>query len=106
VDEVGDNETPEASVEYVTPFLLKKKIRKVAPPPPDDTDMEDSEVEQQLVRKASKTGAVKSSSDKVRSSDDLVDYDEKLTLFPKQIQSAAAGGRAQAAQYVDSSKVT
>jgi hypothetical protein len=105
VDEVGDNETSEAPVEYVTPFLLKKKIRKVAPPP-DDTEVEDSEVEQQLVRKASKTGAVKSSSDKVRSSDDLVDYDEKLTLFPKQIQSAAAGGRAQAAQYVDSSKVT
>jgi hypothetical protein len=50
---------------YVTPFLLGKKIRKVVAPPPDDSDVEDSEVEQRLLGKVNKKGAVKSSNDKV-----------------------------------------
>lgn len=51
---------------YVTPFLLEKKKRKIAPPP-EETEPEHSEVEQQLRGKASKkAGPVKSSTDKVR----------------------------------------
>ena len=51
---------------YVTPFLLEKKKRKIAPAL-EDTEVEHSEVEQQLRWKASKKdGPVKSSTDKVR----------------------------------------
>ena len=51
---------------YVTPFLLEKKKRKIAPSL-EDTEVEHSKVEQQLRRKASKKdGPVKSSTDKVR----------------------------------------
>lgn len=60
--ELSDNQEP-----YITPFLLEKKKRKVAPPP-EDTELEAlSEVEQQLRGKASKkAGPVKSSVEKVR----------------------------------------
>ena len=53
---------------YVTPFLLEKKRRKVAPPPQaGDTEPEHSEVEQQLREKArGKARPVKSSTYKVR----------------------------------------
>lgn len=68
VDKVEDNSVIELSDEepYVTPFKLQKKRRKVAPPP-EDTEVEASEVEQQLRGKASKkAGPLKSSTDKVR----------------------------------------
>lgn len=64
VIELSDGDQLEES--YVTPFLLQKKKRKIAPPP-EETELEHSEVEQQLRGKASKkAGPVKSSTDKVR----------------------------------------
>lgn len=70
VIELSDSDAGDAShvdqEPYVTPFLLEKKKRKIAPAP-EDTEVEHSEVEQQLRRKASKkAGPVKSSPDKVR----------------------------------------
>lgn len=60
VVEISDDEP------YITPFVLKR-VRKAAPPPPDDTEVENSDIEQQLRAKASKkAGAVKGSNDKVR----------------------------------------
>jgi len=60
--ELSEDEEP-----YITPFLLNKKIRKEVAPPPDDTEAEDSEIEEQLRGKANtkKAGVVKSSSNKV-----------------------------------------
>lgn len=67
---------------YVTPFLLEKKRRKIAPAP-EDTE-EESEVEQQLKRKASKkTGPVKSSTEKVRWSVNLLTGINAVDLVPK-----------------------
>jgi hypothetical protein len=71
VDKVDDNaaaiELSDSDEEpYVTPLLLRKNKRMVAPPP-EDVEAENSETEQQLRGKASKkAGPVKNSSDKVR----------------------------------------
>lgn len=60
--ELSDSEEP-----YITPTLLTKKMRKVVAPSPNDTELEESEVEQKMREKMSKkTSAVKTSSDKVR----------------------------------------
>lgn len=56
VELTDDDEEP-----YITPFTLERKVRKAVAPPPIDTEVEDSDIEQQLRRKASKkAGAVKS----------------------------------------------
>jgi hypothetical protein len=61
VIELSDDQEP-----YVTPFPLAKKKRKVAPPP-EDTEAEQSDMEQQLRGKmGKKAGAKESSTDKVR----------------------------------------
>ena len=50
---------------------MLKRVRKAAPPPPDDTEVENSDIEQQLRAKASKkAGAVKV---QMTRSDDLID---------------------------------
>lgn len=67
VIELSDSDAGDAShvdqEPYVTPFLLEKKKRKIAPAPEDTASEVDSEVEQQLRRKASKKAPVKISAD-------------------------------------------
>ena len=59
--ELSDNEEP-----YVTPFSLKNKIQKVVAPPPNDTEVEDPDIEKRLRGKVNKKdGTLKSASDKV-----------------------------------------
>lgn len=58
---MSDNEEP-----YVTPFSLKNKIQKVVAPPPNDTEVEDPDIEKRLRGKVNKKdGTLKSASDKV-----------------------------------------
>lgn len=64
VIELSDEEEPEP---YVTPYLLEKKTRKAVAPPPEDTEAEASETENQLRGKVSKKAAATSSNNlKVR----------------------------------------
>jgi hypothetical protein len=52
---------------YITPFLLEKKKGKLPAPQADDTEGEESDIEQQLRGKASKKAAgVSGSNNKVR----------------------------------------